>query len=488
MVLNIKHINNFIKYFSKYNNFAQLNGSQIGSYKTHHNESYVALTSDLELSANSFYQFFHKAFKQCNIEPDKTSAQLFSFLNNIIKNDTTQAYAQSHFDQSEISYFKDFIKKCSDSYEGLNILNPFNSVVENTQMPISDLSDSQTINTLAELNLSINDSVKLESFFEIMERNLSSKLQKTLHDQVGEELHKHLGINKNMTSQEVNDCKNKLGYTYQSIMRKENQIRIIESHTNNKTTPKALSHQNFPAPFIAFNSRSLFIDKYNKIIETAQMEIMNLEIEEFKEDIKILNNDVDIFIKTLQHHVSNIDETKKEIYKFQEDKIKKSLESAHVKVAKVQITPFVAKQSNDSSMNINNKSSKQFQTVSSNNNSNRSINYQTPSNNTNSNDNSSRSNNYFNVSNNFSKRTNNHSNRPNKSSYKSSNNKLSNSNSNSQVKPIKPFNTSHVNKIFCVPLLITYPNNSNYVRSNTQDTLTNQGLFFRKRSKNLSIN
>ena len=230
MVLNITYINNFIKFFNKYNNdFHNLNGSQIGSYKAHHQEAHIALTSEIELSTSTFCHFFHDAFVRCNISPDDISPLIFSFLNKIIRDGTDQSYAQSKFTMTEISYFKDFIQRYSDSFEGHGITNPFVSRIENTVDPETIPSNSQTVITLSDLNKSSN-STMFESLFDKMEQSLIGIINKTIHDKVGEELIKHLGVNKNLTSYQINECRNKLGYTYQNIMKKENQIKILESH------------------------------------------------------------------------------------------------------------------------------------------------------------------------------------------------------------------------------------------------------------------
>ena len=54
------------------------------------------------------------------------------------------------------------------------------------------------------------------TFFERMEQNLITKIQQAksswqIHNQVGEEMEKHLGITKNLTLPEVNDLRDKLG-------------------------------------------------------------------------------------------------------------------------------------------------------------------------------------------------------------------------------------------------------------------------------------
>ena len=90
---------------------------------------------------------------------------------------------------------------------------------------------------------------------------------------------------------------------------------------------------------MAFDHKPLYIEKYNNIIETAQKSILTLEISEFKQDISALENDVKVYLEILKYHVKDLDTTKTEIYNYQCDFLKKSFESANIKVLKMVRTP-----------------------------------------------------------------------------------------------------------------------------------------------------
>ena len=503
MDLNVSHIIIFIKYFAKYNDNSQLSGHQIGAFKTHNKDAYAVLKSDLELSDITFCQFFYKAFERCKVDTDQMTPHIFSYISQIIKKDTDQAYGQSHFTKDEITYFNNYIINYTNSFEGLGISNPFISQISETPQHTLTPSNTQTINTLSELNNSI-DQETFCNFFEKMEQSLINKLQQAVHNQVGEELQKHLGISKNLTSPEVNELRNKLGYTYQSIMKKENQIKILETHIQNITTPEKLKHYNFPKPFNAFETRTLYISKYNKIIEKAQIEIMQLEINEFKEDLIILNNDLDVYLKTLRHYVNSIEETKNDIYEFQENVLKKSLNAAHVKVTKMRSSPYVAKHLNNTTNNKSNpNSSKQFQTNATDNNTfqtNARSNSKQQNNNTfNRNKNSNNNNSSFNRNKNsaFNKNSYNqnknagHNNNPrqaftgsNSSHHNNSRQAFTGSNPNQNNQQANHNRNSYVNKNSTIPLLNTYPTNCNYNSFNIPNDSNNSDYFFRNRSKN----
>jgi len=368
-------ITNFCKYFLKYRTaYNEINGHHIGAFKKNNADflSSIKTSANLDLDVATFTQFFDKAFDESQIKPEECTSVLYAFLTDIVAKESTQSYGQAHFSTDSVNKYSKFLSDMTASYSGLNIANPF-STQDSTQIITATLSqnitdtsanqpdpksandipsDSQTL-----LNLEyLNQSSTLEEFFNKLESTLVSKLESAVQNKVSEEITKYLGINKNLTSGEVIDVQNKLGYTYQSILRKENQILLLQSHLKNNTSPDALRHHKFPAPFPAFDHKPLFIDNYNKIIETMQRQIMELEIAEFKLDIDNLNNDVRVFCNILSHHVQDIDRTKADIHNYQSDLLKKDFESAHVKVSKATRVPFTTNQGQKKSK----KRSKQF--------------------------------------------------------------------------------------------------------------------------------
>ncbi len=371
MVLN-SQINKFCKYFLKYrSSYTDINGHHIGGFKRANTDFEQAIQSEanLQLDVNTFAEVFDSIFNKCNIAPEDCSSTLHAFLKDIV--DTIPPkFAQAQFSQSQVSHYSKFLSDMTNSFTGLGIENPFNPQVISAT-PSQDSSngsngtssesanyinltpsDQDTLNYLEYLN----QSKHLEELFIKLESTLASKLESAVQSKVSEELSKYLGVNKNLTSSEVTDLKNKLGYTYQSILRKENQVLLLETHLYNKTTPDALKHQKFPAPFNAFASKPLFIDNYNKIVEEAQRKIIQLEIKEFKEDINNLNNDIKVFCNILSHHVEDMETTKKDIYNYQSEFLKPEFDSATVKVSRAVCSPFTTKRFT----NTHKKSSKQF--------------------------------------------------------------------------------------------------------------------------------
>ncbi len=188
---------------------------------------------------------------------------------------------------------------------------------------------------------------------------------------------------------------------------------------------------------MAFDHKPLFINKYNKIIEAAQKSIIELEINEFKMDIDSLNNDVRVHCSILEHHITDLERVKTEIYDYQKNILKSDFNSSSIKVTKATIEPYYISKSSNSKQ----KSNKQF-------------------------DNSRKD--IKNTSPNSCNQT--AAKKPNQQRAKSrdiDNSKHSNNNRNVNFfKKSNGFNN--------VPLLNTYPNSYNFSRTNNENPTKNQ--------------
>ena len=253
-------------------------------------------------------------------------------------------------------FFKNFIDKATSFFNQFNISN--SQIIEDTQVT-SVPSNSQTITSLHNLN-QLDDSQKsqldLLSLFKKFEENIVSKLDTTINNRISSEMIKHLGIDRNLTSSQILEYKNKLGYAYQSILKKKNQMKILNSHLDNNTTPEQLAFNKFPAPFFAFENNVLYVNKHNDIIQSAQKSLIQLEIDQFELDIDILNNDIKVYKDTLKYHVTDIGKLDKEIYDLQENNLKKTFETASIRALKIIAKPFTIKHSktkNDKTIKTN---------------------------------------------------------------------------------------------------------------------------------------
>lgn len=359
------HVNTFCKFFVKYHSDYDNNvtGNVIGSFKGNYKDCYnILIHNNCELNATNFCQFAYYIVSTANMDADDITTGIYKFINDAITKKPNYGL-KSKFTDDHILYFKNFIDKANSHYNQIEISNPF--VINETQLQTP--TNTQTVETLDELNTSetaSNSSLSQAEFailLKQLEENLVTKLDLTINSRISSEMIKHLGIDRNLTSSEILTHKTKLGYTYQSILKKKNQINILKSHLDNSTTPEVLSHKKFPAPFFAFENNILYVNKHNNIIESAQKSLMQLEIDQFEEDLDILNNDVKVFKDTLKYHVTDIAKVDREIFVFQENKLKKTFESASIKALKIIAKPFIAKQSNNKSEknpNANDKNAK----------------------------------------------------------------------------------------------------------------------------------
>jgi len=478
MVHTLQDINKFCKYFRNYSqDYANITGGNIGGFKSHNKDTYEALKSqDAELSHTNICEFIFNAFNKITIDPEDITTATFLFLTDIKTKGIDQKYGTSKFNETQFNFLGSLLDSTTSGFNSLSISNPFtNQVITDTLPGINEEeshhptpSDSQTLDDLIHLySTQTKDTSSLfTDLFTKLETSLITKIESVVHKQVTDEMVKHLGINKNLTTSEVDQVCNKLGYTFRSILKKEHQILLLTTHNENGTTPEELKHKKFPAPFMAFNHKPLFIDKYNKIIETAQKSNIELEINEFKADISSLNNDVRVHCNILKHHVQDLEAMKTEIHDFQQRHLKSNFDSSSTKVSKaVKEAYSIARKSRSEQ-----KSNKQF---------------------TNSNKDSS---NAFNST---------AAAKPNHYRSKStdkSNTRISKSNSNRNVNFSKNSNISRNSNINfnSLPLLNTYPNNSNFISNNENFTSNqtplpqrnnnNSNQFFHQRSTNRSKN
>ena len=72
------------------------------------------------------------------------------------------------------------------------------------------------------------------------------------------------------------------------ILRKENNINLLEFHLKNETYPNQLFFDKFPTPFLLFDEQ--FVNNYNKIIKETQIQIMTLAISSLTQQTDTLKN------------------------------------------------------------------------------------------------------------------------------------------------------------------------------------------------------
>ncbi|CAF0829065.1 unnamed protein product [Brachionus calyciflorus] len=145
---------------------------------------------------------------------------------------------------------------------------------------ISKLSDfvvdsvefSYRVGVSVECNNRVEDGVE-RSFecFNILELNFNSNDDNDKEIDNSEEVVEDL----NKIIDQIKDEKSfkDIKHWIRRFLVKENNIKLIESHIKNGTTPSQLFFDKFPTPFLNYDS--IFVENYNKIIQKAQIEILN---------------------------------------------------------------------------------------------------------------------------------------------------------------------------------------------------------------------
>ncbi len=103
-----------------------------------------------------------------------------------------------------------------------------------------------------------------------------------------------MGFNHEITSEQIEQYQQKLGETYNKILRRKKTTNILNTNLKNGTTPKSLCHQCFPPPHIGDDL--IFVERINNLIEKQQKETIELAITRHKELIAVLENDFNVFV------------------------------------------------------------------------------------------------------------------------------------------------------------------------------------------------
>ena len=68
----------------------------------------------------------------------------------------------------------------------------------------------------------------------------------------------------------------KIKNSLRRVLKKENNIKILNFHIKNGTTPSQLLYSKFPIPFLSYCDN--FVQGYNNIFSKTHIEIMNFSI------------------------------------------------------------------------------------------------------------------------------------------------------------------------------------------------------------------
>ena len=336
------HFNIFCKYF---NSTKQINGHSIGQFLrtgSNYEQSYLHLKAQIitidKLNEANFIEFLYKILilknedNQIVIDPTQVSVASFSFLKKILKD-------ASKLNEDQKSVITEIVNKIESANANLEIESSTQNlneplIIYETQANDSNSITNPTINgnliskLLDEFNIKFQKNFK-DGFNTELKDELMESCNKTIHNELANEFQKHLGINKNLTSEEINLKKKKLANTINKVLVKNNHIKIYDSYIKSKAAPKCIEHFRFPYPLITDNDD--IMKEYNKLIDGFQHSIMEFWKRILNQQIKELENDIRIHKEILKHHVENIEDFTTELYKTEEESLKSQFNKSNQK-------------------------------------------------------------------------------------------------------------------------------------------------------------
>lgn len=138
-------------------------------------------------------------------------------------------------------------------------------------------------------------------------------------------------------------------------MRFENDLKILNLHTEElHTVPSQLNFDKFPEPFLKHNQN--FVNEYNKLIQTFQIEVINLIKRQLNFEINLMNKDLKHYKYNLKDLTDNVEAFVENIHKQEEEYLSSKFLDADNKARRVIMKPYLTSSKQNYS-NLNNKNS-----------------------------------------------------------------------------------------------------------------------------------
>jgi hypothetical protein len=338
--------------------YKNVNGHHVGRFKAKDAYKILSNHSTLELKVGCFKEYFLVLLTEILKYPTEDLKSFFftsttSFIRDFLDFDIIFGNIEENkLDESEKVLLTNFLTSSNAHYESQATIEDPNlgQIIPETQ---ENTNTQITINQMAELNSAtktqINNSQLTNESLTILLASLKNdlvvSLDSTINNRISADLEKHLGVNRELTSDQVEKYQIRMGETYNKILKKENSIKILESHIKNNTTPKDLMHKFYPPPHI--KEDPIFIERYNQLIDQIQKDTMKLIIVRHTEKIKILQNDFKVFKDVLKYHLNNIEDFSKEVIKNEEKNLLADFEQSNKKCLEAKAEPFKMKNNKD---------------------------------------------------------------------------------------------------------------------------------------------
>lgn len=337
---------------------------------------------------NNFKQFFISILNNFDYESDDV-ALIFSRDNIGIVQDfydfdmhkigaASGANNNNKLDPNDLEILKKFLDSSSAKYDDFAVINEtINTEIASTNRNTHTIRNSQntqnnmvnqsvtsgqvpsTQQLLSLMNNDLNSSIdgssnqssnvqsniltsNLEELLEkaiknIFVNSIKNQVDATIHDKLASELHKHLGINRNLTSEDIEKYQLKLAYTWNQYLRKDNTIKNIQTHLEQNTAPFELRFFNFPVPLLPHDTQ--FVDTWNNLIIKWRTEALTAYKKRLEEQKSLLDNDFKIIKDILKNRVSNIDNFTDLVKQNEEKCLKNEFDGLNKKVLDAKLNP-----------------------------------------------------------------------------------------------------------------------------------------------------
>jgi hypothetical protein len=345
--------------------YRNVNGSHIGQFKRKKAYEILCNYTNLELKVETFKSFLLNLLNEI-IKLDESVKKLFisKATLQLIKDfneldflfGNKQENKLEDNEKNQLSVFVDFSNSFYDDLEDFSNF-PIGEVIPETQtnsnesisgeasnrapsnltLLVNDMNNTNDSHNTSSLLSALKDPSFID-FFNTFQDGLLNKLDVKIKDKIASEFDKHLGFNRELTSDQIEQYQLKFAETYNKILRKKNSIDILTTHLKNGTTPKSLCHQRFPPPHI--DDDLIFCERVNNLIEKQQKERLELIITRHKEIVEILENDFNVYKGVLKYHIEKIDEFTEEVRKNEDKKLKGEFEKSLKKCLEAKKMPY----------------------------------------------------------------------------------------------------------------------------------------------------
>jgi hypothetical protein len=327
-------------------NFSQVSSGQLGSFKSHakYKPFYETLSGFVgnNININEVGLTICKVFCEV-VNFGFLNTNSFRILDHIIKGDfkignfVLNEDLKKNLEEVRAKMLQDFeIPNTIDSdfdeganhgnFNNVDLIPPTPSSSNNLDTPSSSSSQIPSthdmINAMDEDQCNENQMINNSTNGNI--NNVLSALQQIINNQMIiinktisnnsdivntrlDEFAKFLNLNKSSQN-----YYSKVELLTKSKLKLENQLKLLQSYSDNNRVPPSLAHNHFPRCLLHNSKNSNYFNEYNNAIEICQNELHKINMKELNNMILSLNNE----IKDLKKLIASFDENNNE--KFQE--------------------------------------------------------------------------------------------------------------------------------------------------------------------------